>query len=191
MKKVLIITHTNDNPCIETVSKAISKRGGEAVRLNVDRYPLDYKLTSKFVNGKWEVLLKDENNVLHNLTTEFSGLWNRRIYNLGGCLSEFVDEKYLRSCVDESNTTLLGMLSHLERELFTLNSYMGNKSSGIKEVQLRLAEECGLKIPRTCISNDVEEVMAFIKTCPNGAIAKMQHAFSIYEEGVESVVFTQ
>lgn len=104
----------------------------------------------------------------------------------GGCIGK----KYVNSSIGESHATLIGMLSNLEHELFTFNSYSENKRSGIKEKQLRIADECGLQIPRTCISNDFEEVRVFVKSCPNGVIAKMQHAFSIYEEGVESVVFT-
>ncbi|NOQ74109.1 MAG: MvdD family ATP-grasp ribosomal peptide maturase [Crocinitomix sp.] len=188
--KVLIITHTQDNPCVEKVSEAIARKGGQVVRLNVDRYPIDYRITTLFNKGKWEILLADNDGAVHNLTTEFLSLWNRRIYNLGSCLEEVLEKKYLNSSIGESNATLIGMLSHLEHELFTLNSYSENKRSGIKEKQLRIADQCGLTIPRTCISNDFEQVKAFVKSCPNGVIAKMQHAFSIYEEGVESVVFT-
>lgn len=188
--KVLIITHTKDNECIEKVTQAIEKKGGKAIRLNVDRYPLDYRISTFFSNGKWEILLKENSGAVHNLTTEFSGLWNRRIYNLGGCLDEVVEKKYLKSCIDEANATLVGVVSHLEHELFALNSYSENKRSSIKEKQLRVASECGLRIPKTCISNDADEVKRFIESCPGGVVAKMQHAFSIYEEGKENVVFT-
>lgn len=188
-KKVLIITHTNDNSCIETVSEAIEKNGGQAIRFDIDRYPLDYTLTSKYINGKWELILREGENE-HYLLTEFAGLWNRRFYHLGQCLADVVEEQYYGSCVGESHATLIGFLTHLEREIFTFNSYSINRISSIKEDQLRMATEFGLKIPKTCITNDAKEAKAFIESCPGGAISKMQHAFSIDKEGEESVVYT-
>ena len=189
-KKVLIVTHTKDNQCVETVSKAVSEQGGEAVRLDVDRYPLDYKISSIFNNGKQEILLKEKNGRVHNLTTEFSGLWNRRFYNLAECLKSEVEKKYLAGCMGESHSTLIGVLSHLEHEMVTLNSYSETRKASIKEMQLRIAEECGFRIPKTCISNDFEEVKTFIESCPKGAVVKMQHGFRIYQDGEETVVFT-
>lgn len=188
--KVLIITHTKDNNCIETVSKSIKDKGGIAVRLDVDRYPLDYCFSSLFNNGEREILLKEKNGTVHNLTTEFSGLWNRRFYNLAECLKDVVEKKYLDGCVGEAQVTLTGVLSHLEHEMITLNSYSETRKASIKEMQLRIAEECGLRIPRTCISNDFEQVEKFIKSCTDGAVVKMQHGFRTYADGEEQVMFT-
>ena len=187
--KVLIVTYSNDNNCIETVSEAIEKNGGIPVRFDIDRYPLDYNITSKFTNGKWEIIFKEGENQ-HNLLTEFTGLWNRRFYHLGNCLADVVDEEFFSSCVGESHATIIGLISHLEREIFTFNSYSINRISSIKEDQLRMATEFGLKIPKTCITNDPTEAKAFIESCENGAIAKMQHAFSIDKDGAEAVVYT-
>ena len=54
MEKVLIITHTLDNECIDIVSRKIREHGGEPIRFNVDEYPLKYSLSSCFENGEWK-----------------------------------------------------------------------------------------------------------------------------------------
>ena len=188
-KKILIVTYTGDNSCIETVTNAIKKNGGEVVRLDVDRFPLDYKVSSSFENGSWELLLND-GDTTHNLSTEFCGLWNRRFFHLGECLTDAVAPEYLQASIGESNTSLVGLITHLEYKLFSLNSYSMNRRSSIKEDQLRVAAELGMRIPDTCITNDTERAKLFIKKHPNGVVTKMQHPFSVIKEGVENVVYT-
>ena len=56
-KKILIITHTGDNTSVDTVIRCIKEAGGEAIRFDVDRYPLETKLTTSFHNGRWSGLL--------------------------------------------------------------------------------------------------------------------------------------
>ena len=65
-KKVLIITHTNDNISVDKVTEFINKSGGEAIRFNVDRYPLDYRLSSIYNDNQWQVLLENDHES-HNL----------------------------------------------------------------------------------------------------------------------------
>lgn len=187
--KVLIVSYTGDNHCIETVSKAIKNNGGIPVRLDIDRYPVDFQLSSTYLNGKWEVILNDGDE-LHNLTNEFCGVWNRRFYHLGDCLKDELEEAFLRPSIGESNATLIGAVTHMERELFTMNSYAVNRQSSVKEDQLRMASEFGLTIPKTCITNDREQAINFVQQCDNGAIVKMQHGFSMQSEGKEAVVYT-
>jgi len=59
-----------------------------------------------------------------------------------------------------------------------------------KQLQLQLARELGLDIPRTLTTNDPAAVGAFAAECEGGMVTKMLSSFAIYEEGKELVVFT-
>jgi glutathione synthase/RimK-type ligase-like ATP-grasp enzyme len=59
-----------------------------------------------------------------------------------------------------------------------------------KQLQLQVARELGLDIPRTLTTNDPAAVRAFANTCERGMVTKMLSSFAIYNEGKELVVFT-
>ena len=59
-----------------------------------------------------------------------------------------------------------------------------------KQLQLQVARELGLNIPRTLTTNDPAAARAFAKSCEGGMVTKMLSSFAIYEEGKELVVFT-
>ena len=56
-QKVLIITHSADNTSTSVVMKKIQEAGGEAIRFDVDRYPLEASLTTTFVQNRFRVQL--------------------------------------------------------------------------------------------------------------------------------------
>jgi glutathione synthase/RimK-type ligase-like ATP-grasp enzyme len=59
-----------------------------------------------------------------------------------------------------------------------------------KQLQLQVARELGLNIPRTLTTNDPAAVHAFAKSCAGGMVTKMLSSFAIYDERKELVVFT-
>ncbi|UUC44335.1 MvdC/MvdD family ATP grasp protein [Flavobacterium cerinum] len=187
MEKVLIITHTQDNECINIVSDKIRKHGGEPIRFNVDEYPLKYSLSSCFENGEWKIYLDYEgaNRVaLH----ELAGLWYRRSFNLGGNLATVLEREYLGSVYGEIRATFFGFLESLP--CFQIGKYSKYRRLDSKEEQMRIADFLGMKVPETCITNSPEEAKRFFRDHPNGVVTKMQSSFAIERDGVENVVFT-
>ncbi|GAA4794860.1 hypothetical protein GCM10023231_24050 [Olivibacter ginsenosidimutans] len=183
-KKVLIITHTRDNDCVSNVIDHINALGGDAIRFNVDRYPTAIDLTSCYANGKWQIILKDEES--HSLT-DIASVWYRRSHHIGGNVKELLAEAYYAAATGEIKRTLYGMVEALP--CFQMERYSTYRRLDSKEEQLKVAASCGLQIPATCISNSPEEVKNFINN--NGeVITKMQSSFSIRQEGIEQVVFT-
>ena len=184
-KKVLIITHTQDNISVDKVTEFINAAGGEAIRFNVDRYPLDYRLTSVYDGKKWQILLENDQES-HDLN-DIEACWYRRSFNLGTGLKELMDREYLGPTMLEVKRTLFGMLESLP--CFHIERYSVYRRLDSKEEQLRMAEKHGLKIPATCISNSPEQAKEFINEYDH-VITKMQSAFSIYRGEQEHVVFT-
>jgi glutathione synthase/RimK-type ligase-like ATP-grasp enzyme len=184
--KVIILTHSADNICVDTVSRFVKEAGGEAIRFNVDQYPLHNRLTSVYRNGSQEIVLENESGIhtLHDAT----GIWYRRSYNIGKGLDELIDREYLPATISESKRTLFGMIEGLD--IFQMERFSVYRRLDSKEEQLRIAAACGLKIPATCISNDPAAIRHFMESINAPVITKMQSAFAIYREGEEHVVFT-
>lgn len=185
-EKVIILTHSADNVSVDTVSRFITEAGGEAIRFNVDRYPLHSRLSSIYRQGKQEIILEDENGV-HTLH-DAAGIWYRRSYNIGKGLDQLIDKEYLPAAILESKRTVFGMIEGLD--IFQLEKHSVYRRLDSKEEQLRIAAACGLNIPATCISNDATTIRRFIQSLDAPVITKMQSAFAIYREGEEHVVFT-
>ena len=186
MKKVLIITHTKDNDCINKVSDHIRKLGGEVVRFNVDLYPLHSSLSTEYEDGEWKIYLNAEGSVqtLHDV----DAVWYRRSFNLGDGLREVLEGEYLSSVHGEIRQVLFGMLEGLN--CFQIGRVSQYRRLDSKEEQMKIASSLGLLVPDTCITNDPVRARRFVEAHPAGVIAKMQSSFAIYREGNEHVVFT-
>ncbi|EJL70074.1 MvdD family ATP-grasp ribosomal peptide maturase [Chryseobacterium populi] len=183
--KILIITHTADNFSIEKVTDYIAKNGFEVIRFDVDLYPLQNRLSTTFQDGQWISTLETP-DAKHRLD-DITAVWYRRAYNMGNGLKEEIDAKFYGAAMGEIRTTLFGFLESIDT--YALGKPSVYRRLDSKEEQLKIADKIGFKIPETCITNNPEEAKSFILKHQN-VIGKMQSGFAIYEDGVESVVFT-
>lgn len=183
--KILIITHTGDNFSIQKVTEYIIKNNFEVIRFDVDLYPLQNKLSTTFQDGKWISILETP-DAKHRLD-DIAAVWYRRAYNMGDGLKEELDAKFYGAAMGEIRTTLFGFLESID--VYALGKPSVYRRLDSKEEQLKIADKIGFKIPETCITNNPGEARNFILKHQN-VIGKMQSGFAIYEDGVESVVFT-
>jgi hypothetical protein len=185
-KKILIVTHSRDNECIGHVTRFLEEAGAEVVRFNVDLYPLHHTLTTSFVDGVWKTTLHTD-GVSHDLES-LHAAWFRRAYNITGDLKNVLDREFYQAAVGEIRQTIFGMIEALP--CYTLGRPATYRRLDSKEQQLLVAREVGLLIPATCISNDTNDIRAFMERVGGPVITKMQSSFAIYKEETEHVVFT-
>lgn len=183
---VLIITHSNDNESVAIVADAIARKGGRTIRFNTDRYPTDVSLTAYYGTSG------DERLTLTNDEGEFDlrmveSIWHRRL-SLGANLPASLDKRLRHASLGEVSAAAHGMLSSLKA--FRLDHLHHIRHAENKQLQLQVARDFGLEIPRTLTTNDPPAVRAFAKSCENGIVTKMLSSFAIYEGGKELVVFT-
>lgn len=185
MKKVLIITKSNDNQCIDRVSEAIVRKGGIPIRFNTDTYPLSSAINIEYINNKWrtELVQGDQRFDLSDLES----VWYRRLA-IGANLGTVLEEKFKNPAVEECKRTFLGMFGTLNA--FLLDDYWKVKQAENKLLQLKVAEKLGLEIPETLMANSPNSLPPFYKALEGNVITKMQASFAIYEKGKENVVFT-
>lgn len=183
---VLIITHSDDNESVARVAEAIARKGGHAIRFDTDRYPTDVRLTAYYGTSG------DERLTLTNEAGEFdlrevSAIWHRRV-NLGAQLPVGLDKQLRHASLGEVNAAAHGMLASLKA--FRMDHLHHIRRAENKQLQLQVARELGLDIPRTLTTNDPSAVRDFAKSCEGGMVTKMLSSFAIYDEGKELVVFT-
>ena len=186
-KKVLIITHSQDNLCVERVIDAIERSGAEAYRFQSDQYPVFVqiiatidehgKVQRKLISPEFELDLE-----------QISAIWYRRL-RVGSNLEQYMQQEYIGATLQEANSTLRGTLDSMD--VFQLDYYMKHRIAANKFQQLKLAQSIGMKIPPTLLTNQLSSAKAFYEQQHQNAIVKMQSSFAIYDDrGQEQVVFT-
>ncbi len=183
-KQVLLVTRSDDNDTVERVSEALRHRGAKPIRLDTDLYPQEVQLSTRYVDGKSHRKL-----VTAEGTFDLNGLealWYRR-YFAGGRLPDSLGDMQEPS-VNEARRTMYGTIAAFG--CFELDPLAAVRKTDHKELQLTLARELGLSIPRTLFTNDPAAAREFYEALDGKVVTKMQSSFAIYRGGEEHVVFT-
>jgi len=182
---ILIITHSNDNESIPLVMDAVASQGGIAYRFDTDRFPTTTQLHIHYGGEEERLVLASEDYELDLGTV--SAVWYRRVA-IGQRIPESMDRQLRRAAIDESRATVHGMIASLDA--FHLDPVYRLRRAENKQLQLKIAREVGLRVPRTLITNNPEAVREFARECQQGMIMKTLSSFAIYEQGEQKVVFT-
>jgi glutathione synthase/RimK-type ligase-like ATP-grasp enzyme len=119
---------------------------------------------------------------------EVGAIWHRRL-SVAARLPRELDAQLRAASVGESRSALLGVLAALTA--FRVDPEAAIRRAEQKPLQLRVARELGLEVPRTLVTNDPAAVRDFYAACDGRLMTKMLSSFAVYDrEGRESVVFT-
>ena len=183
---VLIITHSQDNESISMVLNVIKKQGGQAFRFDTDRFPTEVRLDIYYGQGEERLILDSGEEKLD--LRKVSAVWYRRIA-IGARIPTLMEPQMRQASLQESRVTIQGLLASLSA--FYLDPIVKVERAKNKQLQLKIAQEIGLDIPRNLTTNNPEAVREFAQACEEGMIVKMLSSFAIYDkEGQEKVVFT-
>ena len=183
---ILIVTHSNDNDSVTRVIETITRKGGQAIRFDTDRYPAEVRLTAYYgPSGGERLTLTNEAGEFD--LREVTAVWHRRL-NFGAQLPATLDKQLRHASLGETSAAAHGMLASLKA--FRMDHLHHIRHAENKQLQLQVAREFGLDTPRTLTTNDRIAVLAFAKSCEAGMVTKMLSSFAIYEAGKELVVFT-
>ena len=183
---VLIITHSEDNESVARVAEAIASKDGHTIRFDTDRYPTEVRLSAYYGTAGNERLTLSNKDGEFDLR-DVTAIWHRRL-NLGARLPATLNKQLRHASIGEASAAAHGMLASLKA--FRMDHLHHIRHAENKQLQLQVARELGLNIPRTLTTNDPAAVHAFAKSCEGGMVTKMLSSFAIYEEGKELVVFT-
>jgi len=183
---VLIITYSKDNESIDLVIKALKDQGKKAFRFDTDRYPTEVKVDLYSGEIRGGFLIDGEQKLNLN---EVSSLWYRRM-RYGHKLPQKMDQQMREAALQECRLTIRGMIASLP--CFHLDPMANVDRANQKQLQLQIAQQLGLLIPRTLTSNNPIAVKQFAQECKGtGMVTKMLSQFAIYgKNNEEMVVFT-
>lgn len=185
---VLIMTHTEENESFDIVARALARRGHEAIRCDTDFFPTRVQLAVHHgAKGERVEMATAAGEPLLDLS-ELTAVWNRR-FGIGKDIPESLDPQLRIPSVEESRRTLYGALDCLD--LFFLDPRHRVVRANSKSLQLRIARQLGIEVPRTVITNDPRQVRDFAAACDGRIVCKMMTSFAVYDDaGRENVVFT-
>jgi MvdD family ATP-grasp ribosomal peptide maturase len=183
---ILIITRSDDNESVQMVAQAIKRKGGEAIRFDTNRYPTEVLLSAYYGKAGDERLTLTNDEGEFNLR-EVTAVWHRRL-NFGAQLPTTLDRQLRNASLGETRAAAQGMLASLKA--FRMDAVQHIRHAENKQLQLQVAREIGMEIPRTLTTNDPSAVQAFAESCESGIVTKMLSSFAVYEDNRELVVFT-
>lgn len=186
--RVLIVTKSDDNSCIESVSAALAARGLQAFRFDSDRFPGEVRLVARQDDQADEVSLEDQAAGARVALADLVAVWYRRL-DVAARLPATLAPKLRPAAVLESRTVVQGLLAAIPA--FRLDPPEHVRLASHKALQLRVAREVGLAVPRTLTTNDPAAVHAFWRACDGRVVTKVLSSFAVHDEaGREQVMFT-
>jgi MvdC family ATP-grasp ribosomal peptide maturase len=182
---ILLITHSGDYFTIDRVADAISKRGARPFRLDTDKFPLMIELQATLSKTGSYHRLKYGDESLNS--EQVKAVWMRRFWqpNLGQELAP----QFQQACIRESMATLEGFWDSL-REARWIDDLQRIQAAENKLYQLRIANEEGLKIPLTLVTNSGEEAREFFSVLQGKMVTKLLTPLSYSMQGSSFFMYT-
>lgn len=167
---VLLVTHSGDRYTVDRVAEELAQRGARPRRVDCDLFPTTLSLTSALepAAGRSRRMLRDAHGSLDGDAVR--AVWMRRLWP--AVLDDELEPSLREGCRRESMAALLGFLEGFgDRRM--VNPLDADRCAENKLRQLRAARELGLSIPRTIVTNDPAEVLAFHDAVGGRMITKM------------------
>jgi MvdC family ATP-grasp ribosomal peptide maturase len=171
---VLLLTHSGDYFTVDRVAAALKRRGVRPFRFDTDRFPAQVKLAAKFAGAKTSHVITDGANRV--AATEVRAVWARRFWPPR--LAPDLDPKFHDMCVRESMAAVEGFLDGLHSACW-INDPARDREAESKLLQLRIAAEVGLLVPRTLVTNDPRQLRGFFREVKGKMVAKLLRPVSI------------
>jgi len=165
-KKILIFTSKTDVTADLVVTTLVQK-GFVPVRFNVEDFPVNNRLTirsSKSPRGTVHTEKFGETNLL-----DVKSIYYRP--HEPPTPSKLIRDKESRRYIEEQSTAALNYLID-SFEGFCVSRPGNIRKATSKTLQLKLAQELGLKTPKTLITSDMSEFQEFFEDCKDEVIAK-------------------
>ena len=165
---VVILTHAADHFTVDRVADALSRRGARPFRLDTDRFPLESRLAARLERGGSRHRVWDRDAALD--ASEVRAVWSRHVWEPR--IADDLDPEFRDACARESTAALLGFFDGL-RQARWINDLASAREAENKLLQLRVADDAGLRIPKTLVTNDPRQLRDFFAELGGSVVAKM------------------
>ncbi len=153
---VLLLTHSGDYYTIDLVQAAVAARGARPVRVNTDTYPTALGLTVEQLGGRPRRHLLSAAGQQLDLD-DVKAIWARRLWP--GRMPAEMDAQMAAYATREARTAFFDTFSLVDARW--VNPLQAMLRAESKILQLKLAEQEGLSLPPTLITNFPEQARSF------------------------------
>lgn len=182
---ILIITSKEDIT-VDYVILKLHSLEAPYLRLNTEDFPSDTTIWAGFDDGSQNIQLKTQSKTYS--LTNVSGIWYRRP-GIPTAHKNVVDAGFRNYTQHESYEFLQGIYSILP-ERWLNDPFLIHKAE-CKPFQLKLAQEIGFHVPRTCIGNSSTAAIELARSLDRDIVVVKPIRNAVVEkQGKEHVVFT-
>lgn len=182
---VLLLTHSGDYYTVDRVADALTQRGVKTFRFDTDRFPREVRLSAQLGTNNFSYTIEDGAVVCR--ADMVRAVWARKIWLPE--LDANLDPKFRGMCQRESVAALQGFLDGLHGVRW-INERQRDDEAENKLLQLRLAHEAGLRIPRTLVTNDAGRAREFFHETGGALVAKLLAPLTVSMDAASAFVYT-
>jgi len=173
MKKQILILSNEEEQCVSLVTKHLKKMGEVFYRFNTNTFPKNKTLTMLFhdcnIHGSLKIIGHDTSTGSTLINWEdIKSVWYRR-----PALPEVrnnVRQDFRKFGINESRAALWSLYTSVNTRWVNPPLLACKLLEDNKLYQMKIAHSVGLKVPKTIISNDFEDILSFSSTCKNLAV---------------------
>lgn len=182
---VLMLTHSQDKYVPDIIERALKFYNLTMVRMNTDDYPLNINLTASLTNSRasGEIVVDGKNYQLD----QFCAVYFRK--NMQANLTSELSGNLLKQATKEATAAKNAILYALE-SVFWFDCPFAIQRAENKQLQLILAKQSGLTIPRSLLTNDPSLVEKFYHAEQGNIVSKMLTPLSNFMHSARSFVYT-
>lgn len=154
---VLVVSHTHDGHASEVLAR-LAQRGAEAVLFDTGRIPRETRLTITHDPGaRWGASAHLDGRRV-DLAAVRAVWWRRpQPFNLDAAIGGSDDRNF---ALAETHSAVGGLWPLLDARW--MNDPDRDEKAGRKAWQLKAARAAGLRVPRTCVTNDPGHARGFV-----------------------------
>jgi glutathione synthase/RimK-type ligase-like ATP-grasp enzyme len=166
---ILVLTNSEDGEHSQSVISKLLENGERVFRFDSDRFSAGETTIAFSPDSDESLTIDDGRRSLQR--RDVKSIWYRRPNRFNLSIHDSVQREYAEK---ELRFFLDGAWSLFERDehVYFLSKPSSIEKARRKLLQLELAKHYGVRIPRTVITNNPQEVLAFNDSCPSGIVFK-------------------
>lgn len=181
---VLILAQDFDRTA-DHVVRALCGREVPVVRFDLSWFPRQLSIDAELLDGRWCGHLRAEHRGVR--LEDIRSIWYRSPSTFA--LPDGMSGPERVHAHREGKVGLGGVLGSLP--VLWVNHPARSADAVYKPAQLATAAECGLRVPRTLVSNSSAGARRFADRSRDGIVLKMLGSSTVHEDGVRKIGFTR
>lgn len=173
MKTILLLSHSKDFYNIDRVAAALAQQGVPHFRLNTDRFPESIYISHQLDASGTKTVVQTEDGRFN--TQDIGAVWPRKIWS--PIIQAPMEEKYRVASIREAVAVRKALFQMLA-EVPWIDPLPAMTRASDKFLQLRCAQQAGLRLPQTLISNDADAVRVFYDGLGGEMVCKLHTALT-------------